>query len=87
MRLYKTSLKDRRSNNAGPISCFLGLISGLCFFLVKLKLGNREGREVARLKDKRLVKQEARNDAKKKRKKREVGQRSEGRNVTAICDM
>lgn len=40
------------------------------------------------MKDDRLVKQEAGNDAgKKKEKKREVGQRSEGRNVTAICDM
>lgn len=41
------------------------------------------GSEVVRVKDKRLVKHEARNDA----EKREVGQRSEGRNVTAICDM
>lgn len=35
------------------------------------------------MKDKCLAKQEARNDA----EKREVGQRSEGRNVTEICDM
>lgn len=45
--------------------------------------------DVAQLKDKRLVKQEAGNDAKKekgKKIKREVGQQSEGRNVTAICD-
>lgn len=45
--------------------------------------GGQIGSEVVRVKDKRLVKHEARNDA----EKREVGQWSEGRNVTAICDM
>lgn len=45
--------------------------------------GGQIGSKVVRVKDKRLVKHEARNDA----EKREVGQRSEGRNVTAICDM